>query len=151
MSLRRQSKSGLFLMELILNLLVFCLLCGSALLFFTKSHLLSEEATMINNAVQITSSLAGIYETDREGLDAVVKAYPLTYADGNNVILYFDNDYQPCEKEDSYYSITISSTDSTANSVDICFCDRDNRPLYSIRAYQYIPATPQTLKEVVKP
>lgn len=151
MSLRRQSNSGLFLMELLINLLLFCLLCGCALLFFTKSHRLSEDATRLNNAVQITSSLAGIYETDRDGLEAIAKAYPLTYADGNHAILYFNKDYYPCEKEDSYYSITISSADSITNSIDICFYDHENQPLYSIRACKYIPATPKALKEVVKP
>lgn len=151
MSLSRQSKSGLFLMELILNLLLFCILCSSALLFFTKSRRLSEDAAMLNNAVQITSSLAAIYETDKNGLSAIERAYPLTYTDQNRAILYFNREYQPCEKEAFYYSVAISSADSSSDCAEICFYDHENRPLYSIRAYHYTPATPQILKEVVKP
>ena len=151
MSLRRQSGSGLFLMELLINLLLFCLLCGCALLFFTKSHHLSEDATMLNKAVQITSSLAGIYETDKDGLEGITTAYPQSYADGDSITLYLDSQYQPCEKAHSYCYINVTHADSITNSVDICFYDPESLPLYSIRACKYIPATPQALKEVVKP
>lgn len=150
MSLNRQSKSGLFLMELILNLLLFCLLCGSALLFFTKSHHLSEDATMLNHAVQITSSMAGIYETEQEGLEGITRAYPLTYRDDENAVLYLDQSFQSCKKEQSYCYITITPATGSIDSVVICFYDQEYQPFYSIRACKYVPATPQTLKEVAK-
>ena len=150
MSLRRQSKSGLFLMELILNLLLFCLLCGSALLFFTKSYHLSEDATMLNHAVQITSSLAGIYETEQEGLECITKAYPLIYKEGEDAVLYLDQSFLACKKEHSYCYITITPVADNINSVVICFYDQKDRPFYSIQACRYVPATPQTLKEVAK-
>lgn len=150
MSLCRQSKSGLFLMELIINLLLFCLLCGSALLFFIRSRHLSEDAALLNHAVQITSSLAGIYETDEDGLSGITKAYPLIYNDGLNTILYLDSTLQPCKKEHSYCYITIVYADNITNSVNICFYDYEDLPLYTIRACRYIPATPQNLKEVAK-
>ncbi len=150
MSLRRQSKSGLFLMELLINLLLFCLLCGSTLLFFIKSRHLSENATLLNHAVQITSSLAGIYETDKDGLEGIGKAYPLTYTDNEHAVLYLDHNFQPCKKEQAYCHITMDCADSIINSMDICFYDYENQPLYSIRACKYTPATPQTLTEVVQ-
>lgn len=146
MSFRQRSKSGLFLLELLLNLLLFCLLCGCALLFFIKSHRLSEDATMLHNAVQITSSLAGIYETDENGLDAIKSIYPLATTQGNKLTVHYDKSYRPCGTEDALYHVVISPVQDKYNHINIEFYTPEEEVFYSITACYY---TPEALKEVV--
>ncbi len=146
MSFRQQTKSGLFLLELLLNLLLFCLLCGCALLFFIKSHRLSEDATILHNAVQITTSLAGIYETNENGLDVIEHLYPLATTQGNKVTIYYDRFFHSCSTEEALYHVVISPTQDKGNHIHIEFYNTWKELYYSITSCYY---TPETLKEVV--
>jgi len=148
MSLKQRSKSGLFLLELLLNLLLFCVLCGCTLLFFLKSHHLSENATLLHNAVQITSSLAGIYETDADGLHTITEIYPQAIVQEDRITIYYDKEYHPCTQDNAYFHVVITKNNDTANSADIHLYNQKEELFYSIRACKFIPSTPETLKEV---
>lgn len=145
------SKSGLFLMELLINLLLFCLLCGCGLMFFLKSRHLSEDATTLHQAVSITSSIAGIYESGDEGLTSVLQCYPTAAQENQTLTLYLNEDLTPCTAEKAVYSVIAKQTISTVCKLQIDFCTTDGRTWYSITACRYTPATPGTAKEVSTP
>ena len=148
----RRSESGLFLMELLLNLMLFCLLCGGGLLFFIKSYNLTEHTTTLHQAVSITSSLSAIYESSDGSLEGIGKEYKRPVIDGVSLCIYFDEDYQPCIMEASKYYVLVHLTEETKDAplrkVLITFYDDKDNEIYSLITCNYTPFTPG--KEVTK-
>lgn len=65
----KRSKSGLFLMEMLFAILFFSVAGAVCLQLFAKAHLLSRDATLLNEAVVSCQSAASILEA--EGMDAL--------------------------------------------------------------------------------
>ena len=149
MNRKTHSKSGLFLMELLMNLLLFCLLCGCGLLFFIKSHNLTNDATALHQAVSITTSVAGVYETGDGSLDSIQKLYTNADPNGKYLYLYLDENYLPCSKDQMAYYVIISQADHMVEKIQIEFCRSNGEVLYSICACNLTATTLGTAKEVV--
>ena len=150
MKRNHHSKSGLFLMELLINLLLFCLLCGCGLMFFIKSFNLTNDATALHKAVGITSSVAGIYETGDGSYDEICRAYPDADVEGKYLCIYLDQDFQPCTKDlTAYYIMAEQSTDAI-NKIRIDFYNHSGEILYTIQTCNYTPTTLGTAKEVAQ-
>lgn len=151
MSGNHHSKSGLFLMELLINLLLFCLLCGCGLMFFIKSYNLTNDATALHQAVAITSSVAGIYETGDGSFAPLLEVYTDAAQEGKYLCIYLNEDFSPCTKEQTAYYIMVEQTDNTTGKIRIDFYNSSGEVLYSIPAYYYSPTTLGTAKEVAAP
>lgn len=148
MSRYLHSKSALFLMELILNLLLFCALCGFGLLFFIKSHNLSNATTLLQQAVSITSSVASIYESGDGSFTSLCHTFPTAKSENNFLYIYLDEDWNPCRETDSVYRVLCEKLNSTPDKIRIDFYDSKGAVSYSIRACHHTPPTLQTIKEV---
>jgi len=151
MSGNYHSKSGLFLMELLINLLLFCLLCGCGLMFFIKSFNLANDATALHQAVGITSSVAGIYETGDGSLAPLLDVYTDAAREGKYLCIYLDETFRPCTKDLTAYYIMVEQTDDVIDKIHIDFYNSNGEVLYSINACHYTPATLSTAKEVAVP
>lgn len=90
----RHSKSGLFLIELMICILFFSFTAGICIRFFAKSHNLSQEAENLYQAQQEASSMAEILEKDIDSLD--------------NIYVYYDKDWKQCNKEDGVYWLEVT-------------------------------------------
>lgn len=159
------SKSGLFLMELLINLLMFCLLCGCSLTFFLRSQNFIKNATALHQAVSISSSIASLYESGNGSFDLCNETYPQSEFIDNVWYLYLDKAYQVCEKEDSAYvlqakyvqTLPMETETNMAPSkehntcVQLNFYERkdmlENESIYSIKACYHTPHTLGDLKE----
>lgn len=151
MSRYEHSKSGLFLMELLINLLLFCILCGCGLMFFVKSNSMTKSTTTLHNAVRITTSLASIYESGDGSLAPLYEAYNCSVLDGDSLYIYFDEKFQPCERDTSVYCVSIQSIEAGYSKVNIEFYDEKGSLTYSISSCNYMPFTPNTIEEVALP
>lgn len=151
MSRNHHSKSGLFLMELLINLLLFCLLCGCGLMFFIKSYNLTNDATALHQAVRITSSVAGIYETGDGTFAPLLEMYATAAQEDKYLCIYLDEDFHPCTKEETVYYIMAEQTDDRLDKLIINFYNSSGEVLYSISACHYTPATLGNTKEVAAP
>jgi len=140
-------KSALFLVELLINILLFSFLCGCGLLFFMKSQKLTQDATALHNGVRIVSSLAAIYESGDGSLDQIPEVYPQAICTADSAVLYFDADYACCREPEASYRVHIQILEGAPDKAEIDFYD-DKEVLYSIRAC-YL--SPTTLKEVNGP
>ena len=145
------SKSGLFLMELLLNLLLFCLLCGCGLMFFIKSHNLTKDATTLQQAVSITSSVAGIYETGDGSFASLLQMYENADQEDKYLCIYLDEHFSPCPKEQTAYYVMAEAMDTSPDKIRIDFYNSEGEVLYTIWACHYTPATPGNIKEVAEP
>ena len=110
MSRIKRSSSSTFLMELLFNLFLFCLLCSCGLLFFSKSHNMTKDTTALHQAVSLASSVASIYESGDGSLDALKSIYPCenTSVDSvkDSVTIYLSDDFEVCSKAQANYYLT---------------------------------------------
>jgi len=145
---RYRSKSGLFLMELLINLLLFCMLCGCGLIFFIKSSNLTKDATALSFAVSITSSVAGIYESGDGTLAPIQALYADADIDGDYLCIYLDEDFTPCQKGTAVYYVTTQLIGTSPNKVSILFYNHKGDVLYTVQACNHTPMTLTDAKEV---
>ena len=147
MSRYQASKSGLFLLELMINFLLFCFLCICGLTFFLKSNQLTGDATLLQHGVHLTSSVANIYETGDGSFSSVLEEFESAVSNNQELYIYFDSKYQPCTKDASCYYVYVQKQDSFPASINIDFCSADGTHIYSIQACNYPPLTPQVRQE----
>ena len=79
----RHSRSGLFLIELMICILFFSITAGICIQFFVKSHNMSQDAKNLYQAQQEAASMAEILEKDIDSLD--------------NISVYYDKDWNQCD------------------------------------------------------
>lgn len=100
------SRSGLFLIELILSIFFFIIAAAIVMQLFVKSHFISEDTININYALLYTQNIAEIFLASDGNFDEVEQAFlpeVLIEDTGKTAILYFDKDWQ----------IQTSQTDAT--------------------------------------
>lgn len=143
-----RSKSSLFLMELLLNLLLFCVLCGCGLMFFIKSNNMTRSTTDLHNAIRITTSIASIYESGDGSFSSLREIYTDCVEQDASISIYFNESYAPCSLENSVYQVVIEQTHNAIGKISICFYNEKNEMIYSLNAFHYTPSTPASVKEV---
>ena len=117
----KQSKNRIFLLEITINLLLFSALLIVGLLFFIKTHKLTEETQVLHEAVNACSNAASAYEQEHGDLNAVSSLF-------NGSI---------CADE---YKVIVSRLGQDAYGVqkaDIEFIAADSHCVYSITACSY--------------
>lgn len=140
-----RTKSSLFLMEIIMNLLLFSILCVCSLQFFMKAYHLTEKTTTLHYAVTACANIASIYESGNGEMDIIYDAYPYAIHSDNQVHIYLDKNYDECDHEHGAYYILIDKVESPVNTVDIQFYAVDGTLCYSIQACNYQPLTPTSI------
>lgn len=90
----RHSKSGLFLIELMICILFFAFTAGICIRFFVKSHQLSQDAKNLYQAQQEASSMAEILEKDIDAVDGIC--------------VYYDKDWKQCDEEHKVYWLEVT-------------------------------------------
>lgn len=129
----QRSKSSLFLMEIILNILLFSVLLVVGLQFFIKTHLLTRETYDLQEAVTCSSNIASIYQSGDGSLDVVKEHYPNAVVVRDQLFIYFNENFSECSKEESSYSSTVSLLQSkNINTVNITIYTKELEELYSL-------------------
>ena len=121
----KQSKNRIFLLEITINLLLFSALLIVGLLFFIKTHKLTEETQVLHEAVNACSNAASAYEQEHGDLNAVSSLF----------------DGSICADEKLFiYKVIVSRLGQDAYGVqkaDIEFIAADSHCVYSITACSY--------------
>lgn len=139
------SKSGMFLMELIIDILLFTLLCGCSLIILSKSTGLSKDSIALQQATTICSNVAAIYEQDSTKWDNLSAIYPEGVLSEDCFTIFFDEAFHSCSKEDGVYSLVVRPQTVSVEKIDILFYNEDESVIYTISACKHDPIT---LKEV---
>ena len=145
----KHTKSGTFLLEIILNILLFSILVIISLQFLVKTRALTTKTTILHNAVTINSGLASIYESD--GLNGLLNEYHDSKSISPQMVLYYDQNFAHCKKTDAVYRVSIIETESVSElqKCSITFYNNDSEVVNKITACQYTPLT-SNHTEVVK-
>ena len=140
-----RTKSSLFLMEIIINLLLFSILCVCSLQFFMKAYHLTEKTTSLHHAVTACANIASVYESGNGDMEIICDTYPYSIHINEQILIYLDENYNECDHEHGVYYILIEKADATANTIDIRFYGKDDAAYYSILACNYQPLTPSSI------
>lgn len=96
----RHSRSGLFLIELMVCILFFSITAAICIRFFVKSHQMSQEAKNLYQAQQEAASMAEVLEKDVDSL--------------NNICVYYDKEWKQCDKKEKVYSLEVTEEKNQA-------------------------------------
>ncbi len=115
------SKSGLFLMELIISILFFSIAGAVCIQLFVKAHFVSREAGNETAYVTVTQNMAEAFyscDGDCEDLRLLLSSvYPTVYMAGSDVgeysvTVYFDDDFNNCNTSEASYFARLSAYNS---------------------------------------
>lgn len=103
------SKSGVFLLELVLVILFFSIASTVCIEMFVKSYAISNNSTHLNTSVQIAENIAETFKAEN---DLITHSFTETY--------YYSADIKQVSKENSTYIAVVDySSDNHMNFANI--------------------------------
>lgn len=142
----RHSRSGLFLIELMVCILFFSITAGICIQFFVKSHRMSQDARDLYQAQQEAASMAEVLE---KGVDSF-----------DNLLVYYDKEWKQCDKSEKAYWLEVSERqtqvkeENDLKKIKIAVysgTDAKKREIYHLNLSIYVPEKNESLqKEAVK-
>lgn len=147
------SKSGSFLMELILSILFFSVASAVCIQLFAKAHLLDQKTGYQNQAVIWAENLASLWQAKNGDLSVVRDTLCADYAaapgsvvlsdSGSLLLVYLDKDGMPTpDAEQSAAYVQLSNKTEEAQShmlaAELCFY-AGQEPFYEITLMQHLP------------
>ncbi len=143
------SKSGSFLMELILSILFFSVASAVCIQLFAKAHLLDQKTGYQNQAVIWAENLASLWQAENGDLSVVRDTLCADYAaapgsvvlsdSGSLLLVYLDKDGMPTpDAEQSAAYVQLSNKTEEAQShmlaAELCFY-AGQEPFYEITSF----------------
>ncbi len=141
-----RSKSSIFLLEILINILLFSVLCVCSLQFFIKSYQLTEKTTTLHHAVTACNNVASLYKSSSGSFDAIAGAYPDAIQESGCLYIYLDENYQECDSQNVAYYIMVCEQMSTIPSINITFYKNGEAATYSIDVFHYEALTPSDIE-----
>lgn len=149
--MQTRSGSKLFLLELIIDILLFALLCGCGLTLLGKSTTLSEDTTNLHWGVSLCNNVAATYKSgesyaDIFGLQCTTSLDASPSEAGYRI--YYNKDFAPCSLQDMAYYIDLLSPVDVTDTATISFYTKKNELVYSITVHKDTPLTLEDALEV---
>ena len=140
MNQHAHSKAGLFLIELMLNILFFSVLVTVCLQFIFKAHTITSSTTALYRAANTCASVAEIYQSGSNGKESLLNVYPDALLLNENLLIYFDENFTGCSEDKSHYRAFISFSNDACKTIKITFSDTyDSCELYHLEVSGYHP------------
>ena len=95
---RQARRSGVFLLELMISILFFCIAAAVGLQLFVKSHCISEDAGNMNMAVHKAADME----------DYLKEEYSYYEKEDNTFLVSFAADWENCKTKDAEYTLWIT-------------------------------------------
>ena len=142
---KAKSRTSLVLMELIITILFFSLASAVCVLLFVRALLTSNETKKLNEAINITQSIAEVMNGTDGSLASVQNHYPNAVGDDDYFVIYYDENF----KETDDYENACYAADVTINAagnlyslnVDFLQIKDFYDIIYSINTSKYIRKT----------
>lgn len=138
------SKNSLFLMEILLNILLFSVLLVVGLQFFSKTHTLTQKTGQLHAAVTSCSNIAAVFEAGDGTTADLLALYPYSVNLDNKVIIYLDKDFNECKKGQAKYYITAkqnksNNTQLASLTIRCHTMEHGKELIYELNATHYTP------------
>lgn len=130
--LTTHSKSGLFLMELIISLLFLSLTCTMCIRLFADARLSQKKAQELNHIRELTTSVGEILEGSSPEPEIFSSLLSGGTISGDTVDFYYDNTWSSCDAENAAYQMQLClSEDSFEKEAGLSFFDSSGEVLYT--------------------
>ena len=125
------SRSGLFLMEMILSLLILALTSAVCIRIFAAAHSSQKQAREWNHIEELTVSAGEILEGTDGSPEAFLSLMPGGSLSDGRILYFFDSRWKACAESGAAYrfSVTLSS-DSRSREAALSFQDPKGEVLY---------------------
>ena len=117
----KHSKTGLFLMELIVGILFFALAGALCVQLFVKANTMNEESICKDQGMRVATNIVELYKNDKT--NNII----------NEEILYFDEFGQAVDKEDAVYEADVKKNGNVITVQIVC----DEEVIYTLDYYNY--------------
>lgn len=140
----QKSKSGLFLIELIVVILFFSLASTVCIQLFVKAHVLSSDTMIMNKSVEICQNYAEcFYGVDGDNNSFIALFPELTKVSDQTFEAYYDEDVKPATptQDTSYKAILVFTQEDNMRTLKIQLMDcSDSSEVYSLLVKKYLNA-----------
>ena len=143
-----RNKSSIFLLEILINILLFSMLCVCSLQFFIKSYQLTQNTTLLHHAVTACNNVAAVYEAGDGSVESIQTTFENSISEDGLIFIYLDEHYQECDSQNVMYYLTVKELISDIDSIEITFYKNGEDATYSICAYHYQPLTPSATNSI---
>lgn len=135
-------RSSLFLLELIIAILFFCLASAVCVRFFVRSHVMEQETTELNHAVDQAVSVAEILRSGQDIPACLKEQYPdiVSANDSDCYTICFDQEWAPCREEGSVYSLSLLYKEENGfvtGDISV-FAHRQKDAIYTLEVEKYL-------------
>lgn len=129
----RNSRSSLFLMELIIVILFFSIGSAVCIQAFVKAHLLSQSAQDLSFASSTVSSAASALQYTDGSPEEVEAYFPALQQDGKNLVVYYNAHYDACPLSDAVYTLYMQTQqEELACTSHIWMTDEKDSVIYEL-------------------
>ncbi|MBE5837792.1 hypothetical protein [Butyrivibrio sp.] len=94
MNQRNNSRTSLFLMELIVAVFFFSLSAAVCVKLFVASHEMADRTVNLNHAVTWSQSLAESFVSAKGDINEIGRYYPSAFLSEENLIIFFDDNWE---------------------------------------------------------
>ncbi len=122
MSKRTSSRSGLFLLELIISILFFSVASAICIQLFVKAHLMDKNNQALTQSIKLSQNFAEIYTATNGDLDAIKKFYPeatitlLPEYNSNRFRIDYNANWKYSTSENAVYCMDIRFSENTTTA-----------------------------------
>lgn len=112
---RKQAKrSSIFLLELMIAILFFCLASAVCIRLFVKSHTISLETQNLNMALNQVSSVAEVFRSGTDMKEFLEREFPDYEEKSENLLflVYYNEDWEPCGEKEASFCLSIEFLES---------------------------------------
>lgn len=133
MRAQTNTRSSLFLIELIIAILFFSLGSAVCVQAFVKAHTLTAQAQDLSFASSTVSSAASVVKYTDGDLEGIQTYFPEAFADGEDIAVCYDEAFAPCGADDAAYTLRIHTDDGDGlRTASIRMDGRDGEALYAL-------------------
>lgn len=150
---RSNNRSGIFLLEIMLAILLFSIAGALCLQMFSKSRQTSKDtanltqaADHVQNAAEMIKYAAEPTVRDSENTffpDCLLKEYPDAVISSDKIQIYFDENWNYCRKENGVYCMEAAPAQTERENLFCCqftVFETDSRDsIYSLNFETHIP------------
>ena len=141
MSKKRETPSGMFMMEMIMVVFFFILCASTCILVFVKANNMSRHAKDLNQSVLMAESIAEVWKAEGEdGLTGRLGARAHAGGGEKQYGMYWDREWNPLpEKGDAAYlaDITVSDRNRMSYAEVVISRAEDNSEVFRLETQKY--------------
>ena len=137
----RNSRSALFLMELIFAILFFAIASAVCVQLFVRAHLISRDTQDLNQAMAGAQSAAAVLQAEQGDLAAASVLLEGSQMENGVLTLRYDSDWQPAEEEaQTSYLLQMTPDEEQTTQITVTRIE-DGEVLIVLSLYCHTPLT----------